>query len=139
MSRHKTKLKGEKLCRDTIKSSKKETYCNKTFMSRHTIRVFKLQGTKEMSRHKIFMLRQLQDNFSRTLWQHFQRLSRHNSRRRHKTMSRQKTASHDKAGEQRWQLCRDIIFQCHNKATYWANFLESTILASKHGSSFENL
>ena len=55
MSRHKTKLKGEKLCcdkeilyRDTIKSTKKETLLQQTFMSLHTIPVFKLQGTKEM-------------------------------------------------------------------------------------------
>ena len=67
MSRHKTKLKVEKLCRDieilcrdTIKSGKKETLSRQSFfMSRHTIRVLKLQGTKEMSRQKALMLRQL--------------------------------------------------------------------------------
>ena len=121
------------------RAARRKRCCNKAFMSRHTIRVFKLQGTKEMSRHKTLMLRQLQDNFSRTLLRHFQSLSRHNSRRRHKTMSPQKTASHDKAVEQRWQLCRYIIFQCRDKATYWAKIWESTIPASKCVPSFENL
>ena len=53
MSSHKTKLKGEKLyrdkeilCRETIKSNKKEILSQQAFMSRHTIQVFKLQGTK---------------------------------------------------------------------------------------------
>ena len=58
LSRHKTKLKVEKLCRDIeilchdiIKSSKKETLSRQSFfMSRHTSRVLKLQGTKKMSR-----------------------------------------------------------------------------------------
>ena len=56
MLRNKTKLKAEKLyhnteilCRDTMKSNKKETLSQQAFLLRHTIRVLKLQGTKEMS------------------------------------------------------------------------------------------
>ena len=65
MSQHKTKLKDEKLyrdtkilCRDTIKSRKKETLSRQSFfMSRH--QVLKLQGTKEMLRHKTLMSQEL--------------------------------------------------------------------------------
>ena len=47
-------------------------------MLRHAIRVFKLQGTKELSQHKTLKSRQLQDKFSKTLSRHFQTMSRHN-------------------------------------------------------------
>ena len=116
MSRHKTKLNGEKLCRD------KEILCRDIFQEQQRMKcccnkVFMLQ-------HKTLMSRQLQVNFNRILSRHFQIMSRHNSRKRHETMSQPKTASHDKAGKQRWfGLCRNIIFQCRDKATYWPKFL----------------
>ena len=96
-SRHKTKLKVE----NSIATQK--------FMLQHTILVFKLQGTKEMSQHKTLMSRKLPDKFSRTLLRHFQTMSWHNSRK-HRRMSRHNTASHDKKDGGQEKQCRNVIF-----------------------------
>ena len=79
----------------------REIFRKKTFISRHIIRVFKLQGTKELSRDKIVMSRQLQDRYAKLRRNILEVCRDIIIEKGHRRGLRQNTTSHKKVGEQR--------------------------------------